>query len=113
MGTSQATRRALKPALMQVGGLSKRYIQRSPFSRKKVHRGRASSADLEIQPECLTALVGESGSGKSTLAACLAMLERPDSGEIWFEGKEISAVRADVALCGRRFRWSFRIPPAR
>lgn len=47
-------------------------------------------AELEIAPGCMTALVGESGSGKSTLASCLAMLEKPDRGEIWFEGKEIS-----------------------
>ena len=35
------------------------------------------------------AIVGESGSGKSTLAFCLACLERPTSGSIWFGGKDI------------------------
>jgi ABC-type glutathione transport system ATPase component len=38
------------------------------------------------------ALVGESGSGKSTLALCLACLERPNSGKIWFEGRDIAAL---------------------
>jgi ABC-type glutathione transport system ATPase component len=49
-----------------------------------------SDVDLEIMPGCLTALVGESGSGKSTLASCLALLEKPDRGGIWFEGNEVS-----------------------
>ena len=72
--------------------MSKQYVQRRPILAKS-GKGRGKSAltsDLEIQPECLTALVGASGSGKSTLAACLAMLEKPDAGEIWFEGREIS-----------------------
>src|SRR2546427_8284132 len=34
-------------------------------------------------------VVGESGSGKSTLASCLACLESPTTGNIWFEGKDI------------------------
>jgi ABC-type glutathione transport system ATPase component len=35
------------------------------------------------------AVVGGSGSGKSTLASCLACLESPTAGSIWFEGKDI------------------------
>jgi ABC-type glutathione transport system ATPase component len=35
------------------------------------------------------AIVGESGSGKSTLASCLACLERPTSGIIRFEEKDM------------------------
>lgn len=54
--------------------------------------------ELEVAPASLTALVGESGSGKSTLARCLALLEKPDCGEIWFDGKELSrANRRELA----------------
>ena len=94
MRTEQAVKRAAKPALVRVSGLSKQYVQRGAFSRRKFVIDAVRDVDLEIQPQCLTALVGESGSGKSTLARCLAMLERPDKGEIWFEGEEISRRRA-------------------
>jgi len=90
MATEASAKRALAPALIKVSRLCKRYVQRAPFSRKKFAIEALVEADLEIAAGGVTALVGESGSGKSTLAGCLAMLERPDSGEIWFEGREIS-----------------------
>jgi lipoprotein-releasing system ATP-binding protein len=37
----------------------------------------------------ITAIVGQSGSGKSTLLHLLATLDRPDAGEIHFEGRRI------------------------
>jgi len=90
MNAEQATKRAARPALVRVKGLHKRYVQRRAFSRSRFVVDALRNVDLELQPECLTALVGASGSGKSTLASCLAMLEKPDGGEIWFEGQEIS-----------------------
>ena len=93
MRTEQAVKRAAKSALVRVSGLSKQYVQRGAFSRRKFVIDAIRNVNLEIQPGCLTALVGESGSGKSTLARCLAMLERPDRGEIWFEGEEVSRWR--------------------
>src|SRR5579863_10273453 len=90
MGTEAGVRRALQPALVKARGLSKRYVQRAPFSRKRFVIDALVEVGMEILPGCLTALVGESGCGKSTLAGCLAMLEKPDGGEIWFEGQEIS-----------------------
>ena len=85
-----ATRRAAVPALVRALGLNKRYEQPAPFWRSKFVIEALHDVDLEIQPRGFTALVGESGSGKSTLASCLAMLEKPDRGEIWFEGSEVS-----------------------
>jgi len=90
MGTETAATRALQPALMRARGLSKRYVQRALFSRNKFAIDALVDVNFEIAPGCLSALVGESGSGKSTLASCLAMMEKPDCGEIWLEGNEIS-----------------------
>jgi len=36
------------------------------------------------------AIVGESGSGKSTLASCIACLERPTAGNLWFAGRNLA-----------------------
>ena len=38
-------------------------------------------------------IVGPFGSGKSTFLRCLNLLEVPTSGEIWFEGKEITKAK--------------------
>jgi peptide/nickel transport system ATP-binding protein len=101
MGIETAAQRAMKPALVKTGGLCKRYSQRSPFSWKRFVIDALVNVNFEIASGCLTALVGESGSGKSTLAACLAMLEKPDAGEIWFEGEEMSR-RSDRELAPLR-----------
>ncbi len=84
------TKRAGASALVRVQNVSKRFVQRAPFSRRKFFIDALRSVDLEIHPNCLTAIVGESGSGKSTLAACIASLQKPDSGRIWFDGEDIS-----------------------
>ena len=42
----------------------------------------------------IVALAGESGSGKSTIARVLARIYEPTSGEIYFEGKPVSAIRS-------------------
>ncbi|GAG81300.1 unnamed protein product, partial [marine sediment metagenome] len=44
---------------------------------------------VSFNSSSLTSIVGKSGSGKSTLLNLLGSLERPDSGEINFEGKNI------------------------
>jgi len=76
MTAEQGAKRAAKPALVRVKGLHKRYVHRPVFSRSEFAVDALKNVDLELQPECLTALLGASGSGKSTLALCLAMLEK-------------------------------------
>ncbi|PBC50996.1 ABC transporter ATP-binding protein [Rhodococcus sp. ACS1] len=46
-------------------------------------------------------LVGESGSGKSTLVKCIVRRERPDSGAVTFDGRDVHALRGGDL---RRFR---------
>jgi len=41
-------------------------------------------------------VIGPSGSGKSTFLRCLNLLETPTGGEIWFEGKNITAKGVDI-----------------
>jgi ABC-type glutathione transport system ATPase component len=103
METEETARRALQPALIQAVGLHKSYVQRTPLSQKRFLIEALVDVDLEVTPASLTALVGESGSGKSTLARSLAMQEKPESGEIWFEGAEISRA-TDRELASRRHK---------
>jgi len=57
------------------------------------------------------AIVGESGCGKSTLALCLACLERPTSGKIWFEEREISGLHEkDRRVIRRQIQLIFQDP---
>ena len=48
---------------------------------------------LEIVRGEFVAIMGASGSGKSTLMNILGCLDRPTSGQYWFDGREISKVR--------------------
>lgn len=57
------------------------------------------------------ALVGESGCGKSTVARLAVGLYSPSAGSIRFEGKPLSAARAQVAL-RRRMNMIFQDPYA-
>ena len=47
-------------------------------------------------------VVGESGSGKSTLAKTLVSIYKPDSGEIWVDGMDISKATASDMVEYRR-----------
>ena len=49
--------------------------------------GRLSKINLEIPTGNLVGLLGPSGSGKSTLLRTIAGFEKPDTGRIWFTGK--------------------------
>jgi peptide/nickel transport system ATP-binding protein len=48
---------------------------------------------FSIFPRTTIAVVGESGSGKTSLAWCITSLEKPTSGNIWFEGREITSLQ--------------------
>lgn len=41
-------------------------------------------------------VVGPSGSGKSTFLRCLNLLERPTSGEVWFDGQLITGSKVNI-----------------
>jgi len=74
--------------LLKVDNLVKRYAKRS-FADAREELLALDGVSFTIFPGTTLAIVGESGSGKSTLASCLACLESPTAGNIWFEGKDI------------------------
>ena len=59
---------------------------------------------IEIQQGERVAVMGPSGSGKSTLLNLVCGLDRPTSGEVFFEGKALTAIKDDELTRLRRDR---------
>jgi len=66
--------------LLKVVGFTK------SFGAKVVHKG----LDFDLYPREVVSLIGGSGSGKSVLLRAMIGLEAPDSGHIYFKGKDVS-----------------------
>jgi peptide/nickel transport system ATP-binding protein/glutathione transport system ATP-binding protein len=75
--------------LLRVQRLKKSYVSGGRWC-GRVPIAAMNDVEFEIQSGQTLALVGASGSGKSTIARCVTRLERPDSGQIWFEGQDIA-----------------------
>ena len=75
--------------------VSKYYpIRKSFLSRAPRRYVRAvDNVSLELARKKTTAVVGESGCGKTTLARAVTMLAPPTSGQIFFDGEEISRTK--------------------
>ena len=51
-----------------------------------------SELDLSIEKGEIFGVIGHSGAGKSTLIRCINLLERPTSGEVWVNGKNLTSL---------------------
>jgi len=68
---------------------------------------------LDVMPGETLGLVGESGSGKSTFGRCLTRLYDPTSGQLLFDGKDITRTRERGLLpVRRRMQMIFQDPSA-
>jgi len=63
--------------------------------------------DLEIGAGRVVALRGRSGSGKTTLLNCIGGLDRPTSGQVWFEGRDVTRLPDREWVRLRRHRIGF------
>ena len=82
-------------ALVRVRDLGKQYAVRRPRARAHVAVQAFEHVNLTIRRGSTLAIVGESGAGKSTLAKCLALLEKPTSGEIWLDGANVGGLSGE------------------
>lgn len=58
--------------------------------------------DLEVQKGDFVAIVGKSGSGKSTLLNLIGSLDRPDSGQVIIDGKNVFRMKDEQLAVFRR-----------
>ncbi len=67
------------------------------------------NVNLTLKKGEIHALLGENGAGKSTLMNCLAGINRPNSGEIWVEGKQYNfsspkdSIKAGIGMVHQHF----------
>src|SRR5512132_2163599 len=65
------------------------------------------NAHAEFQSGEITAIIGKSGSGKSTLLNLISGIDEPDSGQIWVNGQDLTALPERDRTLFRRARIGF------
>jgi branched-chain amino acid transport system ATP-binding protein len=64
----------------------------------KIFGGLVAVNDVEfrVPPKAIVSLIGPNGAGKTTFFNCLTGLYKPTTGRVVFDGKDITAKRADL-----------------
>ena len=83
-------------AIIEVRNLTK------TFDEKKCNIHALSNIDLSVEEGEIFGVIGLSGAGKSTLVRCMNLLEKPTSGEVWVDGKNL------ITLSGKELRFMRR-----
>ena len=90
---------ANKTPILSVKNLTKTYAVKKANSLFKKEKFTAlNDVCVDLFPGEILGVVGESGSGKSTLAKCIAKLDDVDTGHLFYNGADITA------LSGKRLR---------
>lgn len=84
--------------MLRLTGISKSYLQRGIV---------LSDLDLEVNEGDSIAITGPSGSGKTTLMNIIGLLDRPDSGKIFFRDNSILEYDPDESATYRNINIGF------
>lgn len=100
--------------LLQVENLVKHFEVGSHWFRKSTKKVHAvNGVSLQVRRGETLGIVGESGCGKTTLGLALLRLLTPDSGKIFFDGKDISHLSSSkLKPFRRRMQMIFQDPYA-
>ncbi len=89
--------------LLEVQHLQKIYTTRFGGSQVKA----LADVNFSVEPGEYVAIMGESGSGKTTLLNILAALDRPTAGDVFLNGRPLSAIRERDLAAFRRSHLGF------
>lgn len=102
---------AANETLVTVRSLTRSFVQQNAFTRRRFEVRALDGIDLAIRRGGALVIVGESGAGKSTLARCLALLEVPTNGEIWYDGRDLLRLsKADLRAAHAEIQLIFQDP---
>ncbi|WP_395701181.1 ABC transporter ATP-binding protein [Aquabacterium sp.] len=81
------------PPLLKVDKLVKHFNIKGGFLQRSVEKLHAvDGVSFSVEAGETLGVVGESGCGKSTTGRCILRLIEPTSGQVWFEGREITGL---------------------
>ena len=108
------TASASTPPLLKVDKLVKHFPIRGGMLGKTVDKVHAvDGISFDLQAGETLGVVGESGCGKSTTGRCILRLIEPTSGEVWFEGKNVTrASKTELRALARDMQIIFQDPYA-
>src|SRR6478735_4860690 len=87
---------AMAEALLHVKDLVKNFPVKGGLLGREAHKVHAvDGVSFELARGETLGVVGESGCGKSTTGRCILRLIEPTSGEVWFDGRDVTAMGKD------------------
>lgn len=102
-----------KDAVLTVTDLTVRFPIRGAFGRNEGEIRALDGVSFDLEDGEVLGLVGESGCGKSTLGKTLMGIQKPSSGSILLDGKEVAGrTPKEARALRRRLQYAYQDPGA-